>query len=199
MDLTDFECFGLNMPLPNIANTFTGRLIIAASGRCVWSDLEKAGRKNNDDELPHMMCVNDMIMYYPGQIMHAYSNNHKYLPRWIEARRDQFVTRWGNPRYVHSCRNGAKYNWPWPGHGTSSLNAVYTALALGYEEIWLCGVPLDDTGHFFEPPWVKSNFVHEVADRDGEIKYWGSAAKRLFKGRVKSFSGRTRDLLGEPC
>ena len=196
-----FESFGIaeeNMTFPDIAGKYHGILIIASGGRCVWDDLEKAGMAKNHDEFPHVMVVNDMIMYYPGKIEHAYSNNHSYIPRWVNARRDQLVTKYGIPKHTHSNKKGGKHTWPWPGHGTSSLNAVYTGLALGYDEIWLCGVPLDDTGHWFEPPWIKSNFVAEVRDRDGTIKYWGNARDHIFNGQVKSFSGRTKELLGEP-
>ena len=199
--MVDFTTFGISeefMKFPDIAGTYHGKLIIVSSGRCVWDDLEKAGMKLNDDEFPHIMCVNDMIMYYPGKVIHAYSNNHKYLPKWIEARRDQYVTRWEGRINTHSNKMGGRYTWPWPGHGTSSLGATYTGLALGYEPVWLCGVPLDDSGRFFEPPWATSNFVHEVADRDGGIKYWSNARDKIFAGKVKSFSGRTKILLGEP-
>ena len=92
--------------------------------------------------------------------------------------------------------------WPWPGHGTSSLNGCYTGLALGYDEIVLCGAPLDDSGHYFDPPTWHTNFVREIpdVDRGGVIqpRYWSEAKARIFDGKVKSMSGRTRDLLGAP-
>lgn len=199
--MPDFSCFGIAeeyMTFPEVAGTHSGLLIIAASGRCVWGDLEKAGMAKNHDDHPHIMCVNDMIMHYPGRVDHVYSNNHSYLPKWIAARRDQYVSRYGEIKNTHSNKCGGRYTWPWPGHGTSSLNAVYTGIALGYDSIWLCGVPLDDAGHYFEAPWEKTNFIREVADRDGEIKYWGNAKKKIFDDKVRSFSGRTRDLLGAP-
>lgn len=199
-----WDSFGIDpkyMKFPEIADAYSGRLIIAASGRCVWDDLQKAGMVKNHDTGPgaaDILCVNDMLMYYPGKVEHAYSNNHKYLPRWEAARRDQYLTKYEGVKHTHSNKTGGKHTWPWPGHGTSSLNAVYTGIALGYNEIWLCGVPLDDTGHFFEAPWEKTNFVREVADRDGEIKYWGNAQRNIFDNKVRSFSGRTRELLGAP-
>ena len=199
--MTDFSSFGIDpkyMKLPDIADTYSGVLIIAAGGRCVWDDLEKAGMAKNHDAFPHVMCVNEMIMFYPSVVNHAYSNNHAFLPKWVDTRRDQYQTRYECKIKTHSNKTGGQYTWPWPGHGTSSLNAVYTGLALGYDQIWLCGVPLDDTGHFWEAPWEKTNFVREVADRDGEIKYWGNAARNIFDGKVKSLSGRTKDLLGSP-
>lgn len=194
-----FECFGIaKLRFPEIAGTYTGTLVIAASGRCVWEDLERYGMAKNHDDHPHIMAVNDMIMYYPGRIDHAYSNNHAYLSKWCEARRDQYLTKYGPVKHTHSNKTGGRHTWPWPGHGTSSLNAVYTGIGLGYDRIILCGVPLDDSGHFFEPPWIGTNFVAEVRDRDGGPKYWKNARDRIFKGQVQSMSGRTRELLGAP-
>ncbi len=199
--MTDFSSFGIDpkfMKLPKLAGTYSGLLIIASGGRCVWDDLKRAGMAKNHDPLPHVMCVNEMIMFYPGEITHAYSNNHKFLPKWTDTRRDQYQSRYEKKIKTHSNKHGGEYTWPWPGHGTSSLNAVYTGLALGYDRIWLCGVPLDDSGHFWEAPWERTNFVHEVADRDGEIKYWGNAKQKIFEDKVRSFSGRTMNLLGLP-
>ena len=186
------------MKFPEIAGKYEGLCFIIGSARCVWQDIEKAGLANNDDNTFDVMCVNDMIMHFPGRMEHAYSNNHGYLPKWIFARRDQYLTRWEHRTHTHSNKVGGKWTWPWPGHGTSGLNAVYTAIALGYTDIRLCGIPLDNTGHYFEPPWGKSNFHNEIPDRDGKMKYWENASKRIFRGRIKSYSGRTRDLLGEP-
>ena len=199
--MTDWSSFGLAegaFNFPELAGKYSGLLIIAASGRCVWDDLEKAGMARNHDDKPHVMCVNDMIMHYPGRVDHAYSNSHTNLTKWVAARRDQYLTRYGQIKNTHSNKIGGRHTRPWPRHGTSTLNACYTAIALGYDEIWLCGAPLDNSGHFWEAPWERSNFENEVAIRDGRLKYWDNAKHRIFEGRVKSFSGRTRDLLGEP-
>lgn len=148
------------------------------------------------------MAVNDMIMYFPGIIDHCYSNQHRWFQGWLQARREticKVCTRkqWGEPGPTHSCRVGGKYNWPWPGHGTSTLNAVYTAVALGYDPIVICGAPLDNSPHFFEPPWGYSNFEREVSiDVKGQLSFWANAKKNLFRGRVYSMSGRTKELLG---
>ena len=199
--MDDFDSLGIRdftHQLPDLAGAYCGLVFVVGSARCVWDDLHRAGMTKNDDSHKHVLCVNDMIMHYPGAVEHAYSNNHVWLPKWIQARRDQYITRWGKPRYNHSNRAGGQHTWPWPGHGTSGLNAVYTAIALGYEDIRLCGIPLDDSGHYFEPEWMTSNFVREVPDKDDGLKYWSNAKKRIFKGRVTSYSGRTMKLLGEP-
>lgn len=172
-------------------------LVICASARCVWDDLKKINWSSHD-----IMCVNDLVMHFPGVVKHAYSNDRHMLPRWVAARRPQYVDKFPGDIYVHTCNGGeGLYVWPFPGHGTSSLNAVYVGLAMGYENIILAGMPLDNSGHYFDPPigWdsqVYSNFSNEVADRDGLPRYWDMAAKDIFGGRVKSLSGRTKDLLG---
>lgn len=207
----EFQFLGLNLEgrgIPTeMVDKYAGRkLIIAASAACVWDDLAQlgvdhvnaAGRFNDW----HVMCVNDMIMYFPGVIDHCYSNQHRWFQGWLKARRETICkinTRrnWGEAGPTHSCRTGGKYNWPWPGPGTSTLNAVYTGIAMGYNPIVLCGAPLDNSPHFFDPPWADNNFEREVGlDVKGNLRYWHDAAANCFKGRVRSMSGRTKELLG---
>jgi len=68
---------------------------------------------------------------------------------------------------------------------------------LGYEEIILCGIPLDDAGHDGEPPWRRTNFTREVAGQinNPENRFWKEARLKVFEGRVRSMSGRTREWL----
>lgn len=176
---------------------FTGKgLVVCGGGRCVWEDMEGFCPHIRGGSF-HIMAVNDVGMHIPLDVKHWYSNSPKELSAWKNARRPNYNT----SILTHSLdsqNGGAKYKWPWPGHGTSSLNAVYTGLRMGYEQIVLCGVPLDDSGHYFDPPWIGSTFASQVPERDGTLKWWGRAAEELFGGRVKSMSGRTRDLLGAP-
>ena len=97
--------------------------------------------------------VNDIVKHCPGRGLHFYSNEHRWMANWINARRELMLRKFGPIQYTHSCRTGGQYSWPWPGHGTSALGAVYTGLAMGYDRIVLAGVPLDDAGHSLYPPW----------------------------------------------
>jgi hypothetical protein len=189
----------MNGPWPEeMVDKFVGhRLVVVAGGRCVWNDLALLNIRGENSEGWHIMCINDIVMHYPGKVDHHYSNDHRMMPPWISARRPNHVRRFGNPKYTHSCRVGGKYSWPLPGHGTSTLNGVYAGLAMGYDPIVICGAPLDDTGHYFDPPWVVSNFCREVGEKEsGEMMYWAGAKKRVFGGKVYSMSGRTKELLG---
>lgn len=197
--LKGFEFLGvaLNQYPKDMVGKFSGRLVIVSGGRCVWDDLASLGLRGGHG--PDVMCVNDVVMHYPGMVKHLYSNDRRRISGWLQMRRPEIEREYGPVRYTHSCREGAKYHWPWPGHGTSSLGAVYTGLAMGYDEIVLCGVPLDDSGHYFDPPWKESNFTREVGVKgNGQMQYWAEAAKKCFQGRVKAMSGRTRELLGPP-
>jgi hypothetical protein len=195
------EALGVSIPDHDLRNSKRGKtLIIAAGGRCVWDDLRGCGYPSEPGH--DVMCVNDMIAYFPGKVTHAYSNDAPMLGNWVRARRPLLARAHGGPRHTFTCgvkgHHSSTVFLPWPGHGTSGLNAVYTGLWLGYDRIILCGVPLDNSGHFFEPDWVTSNFQNEVADTDRGPRYWEQAARKVFDGRVKSMSGRTRELLGAP-
>ena len=176
------------------------RLLIVCGARCVWDDLASIAVKPDADNGGYdVMCVNDIVMHYPGRVLHFYSNDHRWMANWINARRELMIRKFGPIQYTHSCRTGGQYSWPWPGHGTSALGAVYTGLAMGYDRIVLAGVPLDDAGHYFDPPWKKSNFLQEIGTMDsGAMMYWQGAKSKVFNNKVRACSGRTRTLLGAP-
>lgn len=191
--MTDFSSLGISQnSLPKLKKYFEGKLLIVGGGRCVWDDLQRISVNNYD-----IMCMNDIIMHLPYRINHVYSNDDKMLTNWVAARRPRYKKDFEENILKHTCQTGNCIVWPFPGHGSSGLNACYTGLALGYTEIVLAGVPLDDSGHYFDPPWVKTNFVKEVGMRDGEIKFWANAKRNIFNGKVRSLSGRTKELLGD--
>lgn len=177
------------------------KLLVVGGGWCVWRDLAKV-----DWGQYHIMTVNDIYMHFPGDIHHMYSNNHEEMHNWIAARVDRYRNTYTRTTIRHSNRYGDHVVlWPWTGHGTSSLGAIFTGLALGYDEILLAGIPLDNGGHYYDPRpdegWGNrrfSNFEVEIPDKEGKMKYWEDAKKRVFDNRVKSLSGRTRELLGGP-
>ncbi len=182
------------------------KLIIVGSGRCVWDDLEKLHTSRCKEITEDVMCINDMIMFYPGNIQHCTSCDAPMLKVWWEARRPPYKVQFNvRPRF-HTVDNEQGVAdveaHHFGGGGTSGLLACHVALKLGYDDILLCGVPIDNTGHFWEATWGKTNFQREIADVHGNIrgdgrKYWTRAAE-MFAGRVKSMSGNTRKILGGP-
>lgn len=187
--MANFSQFGITpnqFPDPYKTPQHTGSLLIIGSGRCIWDDLAKVDYSIDWE----VMCVNDIIMHYPGDIHHAYSNDNKTLPKWVAARRPRYAIEYRTP-IMHSCNKLEQgFTWPFPGHGTSGLGAIYVGLALGYTDIVLCGIPMDGSGHYFDPKTRSTNY-------NSGLRYW-RAAIPVFNGAVHSMSGNTRDLLGAP-
>ena len=193
--------------LPAIAGTYKGGLIVCADAMCVWDDLERfgckslVGRGRVHKDGYDFMTVNKLVETFPGNIEHCYSNQPYHLEAFIAARRNEYVKEFAPPGHVHSCSRGGKWKWPFLGHGTSGLGAVLAGLGLGYEEIVICGMPLDDGPHNGEPPWRMCRIgSSETAGpvSGGPNQYWKRAMELAFDGRVKSMSGRTADWLGRP-
>lgn len=191
---------GLMFPLPDIAGTYSGGLIICGDAACIWDDLEDLGCKSTvgrgrvQKEEFDFMTINKVGEVFPGNIEHWYSNEGKLLQNFVSARRNEYRKEFDGPRHTHSCNRGVKWHWPWGGHGTSGLGSIFTGLALGYDSIIVCGMPLDDGPHNGEPPWRTSNFSREVSDteRGGADHHWKRAIQKAFDGKVRSMSGRTR-------
>lgn len=198
-------------PLPKIAGTYKGKqLAICGDASCVWDDLERLGCRYNHlrGAVAHcdwqFMTVNKLVETFPGNIEHAYSNEPMLLNKFIAARRSEYTREFAGPMHTHSIRDGAKWIWPWGGHGTSALGATVIGIALGYDKIVLCGVPLDDGPHNGEPHWRKCAFATSEAAGpkdagfNGMDRHWKRAIELGFDGKVKSMSGRTKAWLGEP-
>lgn len=183
-------------PLPDFIPE-TGLLIICASGACLWNDLYTIAAPLKWQQPFDIMAVNDAGMHIPHGIKHWYSNDWEMLPHWRKARRPRFKTLDDAPTTeseqikLHSCFSspGATV-WPWHGGGTSTLNAVFTGLALKYDQIAICGAPLDNGPHYFDPPHTKTNF-----ERSGGWRTWQDARDRHFNGKVTAVSGFTKRIL----
>lgn len=123
------------------------------------------------------------------------------FPQWIKRRA-------GNgyndvpPRYTHDERYtgpGVTITpWGFPGQqetGSSGMYAAKVALVdLGCDRAILCGVPMTQTPHFFDDGiWNGKQW-----DNAGRyFKRWQMVSDE-YKSRVRSMSGATRELLGEP-
>ena len=125
-------------------------LLIVGSGRCVWDDLAKV-------DLPEdIMAVNDMIVHFPYKLKYAYSLNREMLKNWVALRKD-------SPIQLSNRKPKIK---------SSGVNAVFCGLDLGYEKITVCGIPFDNSGHYFEPPWIKTAFErHEIIKFDERVTF----------------------------
>lgn len=174
-------------PIPSRAGTFHGPLLILGGGRTVWDDYAKVRPWKGE-----IMAVNDIGAILHDRIRHWVTLHPEYLPGWIEYRRRHL---YGNavPAMCHSHhpKPGVDMHWPISAvGGTSGLFGCYVGLLLGYDEIVLAGVPMTGDGHFFDPPWVPTEF----ADKHNENE-WKSAIRNIFLGRVTSLSGKTKQWI----
>lgn len=91
---------------------------------------------------------------------------------------------------------------------TSAGKAALIGLDLGFDKIILCGCPLDGSGYF--PGECAGIWKDPACQRIGDPKKQHATtirrykarmadyAEKVFKGRVFSMSGYTRELLGAP-
>lgn len=202
---------GFISDVPKISGTYEGKkLVICGDASCVWDDLERLGlrcdhrRGSVATDQYDIMTVNKMVEVMPADIEHAYSNEPTLLNKFIAARRSEYTLEFKGPKHTHSVREGVDHKWPWCGQGTSALGATIVGVGLGYDQIILCGIPLDDGPHNGEPPWRKTAFATSEAcgpkdaGFNGLNTHWKRAIELGFDGKVKSMSGRTKIWLGEP-
>jgi hypothetical protein len=183
-------------PIPEWADSKKGRqLLIVGSGRCVWDDLAQIGASAKSFEV---MAINDMIMHLPLAIDHASSTDSVWLPKWVAARRPHYRSQYDFNQQIllHSNKRDPHIDaaWPLSGNGTSGLFSTLVGCAMGYDEIILCGIPMDGTDHYFDPPekYVLQYDTHQYA---GQERYWKRANAAYFDGKVKSMSGNTKEWL----
>lgn len=185
--------------LPSIVGQYPAHnIVVVGDAACVWDDLERFEcRAGNGVAKPfwHFMTVNGIVATFPGKVEHHYSGTAWVARRYMRSRRDEYRDEFGAPRCCHSRTQGTDYVWPWHGEGTSGLGAICSAIAMGYDRVVLCGMPLDNGPHNGEPPWRLTRFTREVSS---DCVHWGRAIHTLFEGKVKSMSGRTKEWLGAP-
>jgi len=167
-----------------------GPLLIMGGGRTLWADVAAAEPWPGE-----RMAINDAGAHFHGIVSHWVTLHPEYLPGWRAYRRGHCYGE-GRTPVCHAARVAEGVDVAWPMEnlgGTSGLFACYVGLMLGYDRIVLAGVPMDNAGHYFDPPRVATDF-----EAEGTAEVWQQARDRIFHGRVTSLSGRTREWLGAP-
>lgn len=167
-----------------------GPLLILGGGATVWEDYARVRPWPGE-----IMCINDVGQYLHDPVRHWVTLHPEFFPGWRYFREKHLYAA-GYSLTCHAQKMCAGVNTVWTIDnigGSSGLFGTFIGLMLGYERIVLAGIPMDNTRHFFDPPW----YGHDLGDRANEI-VWREMSQKIFDGRVKSLSGRTRDWLGEP-
>lgn len=168
---------------------YTQRAIVIGGGANVWQELEALG---NIKDSASIIAINDAGYAYPGKLDLWVTLHPQKMPAWIQKRKEagfnmDFVTvgHGEKPQYTDEV----SLCWRSEGRasGSSGLYACQVALEKGFEEIILCGVPMNGDKNIFRgKEW--SDFV-------GYRQAWKEHVDKL-KGKVYSQSGWTKDLLG---
>jgi len=175
------------------------QLLIVCTGKTIWEDVEKSGWNHDNMDV---LCVKDALVYFPGNVNHTFSEHPDQLPILSQLRKARRKTIRHQTTKLRHHTSGALgdvphvHAWKLPNYGCSGLSACIVGVLLGYEKIVLAGSPLTDEGHFYDPPWVKTSLERSFPGETPKI--WKKMADEVFKGKVKSLSGRTKELLGGP-
>jgi hypothetical protein len=93
---------------------------------------------------------------------------------------------------IRWLRNGrGKWN------GTSANLAAKIGLALDYTRIVLAGCPMDNSGNWYRP-MIPENDIKARKDHRAHLWKWMEISCRPIARFMRSMSGNTLDILGEP-
>ena len=162
------------------------RALVLGSAHSVWRDLARVEAVTGPWQGP-VIATNDLGIVLP-RLDHWATLHPEKMPDWIAARRanglpDTYRT------WSHTAGSVDHVVKGWS-NGSSGLLAVGVALALGADEVILCGLRMDKQRNHFR---TEKGWGQALRYRAG----WQSK-QGLMRGRVHSMSGWTRDLLGAP-
>lgn len=118
----------------------------------------------------------------------------------IELHGGRPIAKSGGTLSIGKVKTRTKYPWYdywWQhlqtGQGTSSMLAAKIAIAIGFDEVILCGAPLD------REPYLdgEDDWVHRT-DRDMEVARHPWVKAKYLHPYLSSMSGWTQELLGQP-
>ena len=170
-------------------------VLVTGDGRTLINDMERFLEFN----VPHdVMAIGRSIHAYPGRVKHWANVDGSECIWWAE---NLPLKNNGKMPIRHTLGEVRGYDVDWddgkgmdePWNGSSALFAVMASLTLGYKKIVLAGCPIDSKGHWYfdetitGPDWAKETF-----------EAWREFSKTPESQMVKSLSGFTKELLGEP-
>ena len=171
--------------------------IVLGGAACVYDDIAQLLKMFHNEGWPGLyIAANDIGVHWP-LLDHWASFHVDKLVRWKEERARNGLP----PAYgTWGWQPGQQVDfvlYPWSG-GSSGMLATQVAIILGCTKIVLCGIPMTPTAHFPQ----SNEFKPETtvwAEADGHWKSWVRVHQQgWFEDRVRSMSGRTRELFGAP-
>lgn len=168
----------------------TGVCIVAGFAACLHEDLQRAKAFG---DVP-VIAINGAAGEVKAFALFSQHPECFSGKRWIEKQKV-----FGEDFTVHARGEGSfpwvDYWWLTKGGGGSAWHARKVASLMGFDQIILCGCPLDPGpytgGHNIGGFMHRQDVVDDLFNQVKDDKQWHKGAY--------SMSGRTRELLGEPC
>ena len=173
-------------------------LAIVGDGACVLEDME---RFLSFDVPADFMCINFSPKIMPGGLPIAHfiagDSHTPDMQKMAESLEGLLTIRhcWNrnSPNFdVRWSRNSSK---PW--NGTSANLGLRIGIYLGYMRIVLIGCPMDNSGNWYTKKLAETD-VKRYKDHTAHLWKWVEIASRPIGRFVRSMSGETMKLLGEP-
>jgi hypothetical protein len=144
-----------------------------------------------------VVLINDAIVHYPMKPGYLPTHAACYDVGRVDLYRALRKARYNHADFVtHSVGEPADVVWQ-VRSVASSLSGNFSAvigIAMGYGRIVLCGCPEDNSGHYWDSLDTHPHNDFEVT----RIHYHWTDHAALFKGKVRSMSGWTREFFGYP-
>lgn len=169
--------------------------LVIGGAENTWSELDDAMKLCNEAGVDfELIIANRAGMDWPEPFSHWVTFHQELMLHWIEQRAangwPEFVGKfWTVKRDLRSKVNEIDWNLVPSLGGSSGFLGAQVAMEVFGKGI-LCGVPMLAVPHYHsgEIPWREA---------DAHWHVWQRHEKDL-QGKIKSMSGRTRDLLGYP-
>lgn len=192
---------------PRYPSKHTGVALVVGAAPVALEEVHLA--KSRLSAPPYIVAVNGMVSRVPCQAMvTGHPNLLDVYFNWKTLDPRPIIHFYPSDQRILPARlQGIDYIWAGPPavSGTSALGAALAVKAMGFEEVILCGVPLSKTGHVEGYPKAgSSEFNNRPIGKvmNGTVlqrrETWSKFHKAGKLIGVTSFSGFTRELLGEP-
>jgi hypothetical protein len=176
---------------------FHANMIILGGGKTVWEDYFFARSIMPKSEI---MCVNDIGGQFKAEHIHHMVSLHTGFFVATKLLRQEKSVNLDYRNHFPKAATGVDVVWRMQNvGGTSGLFATKIAVAMGSKHIILCGIPMDNTGHYFDPPNADGNHTTKFSQNNCNLVPWRDCKKSgLVMSRVRSMGGHTAHIFGKP-
>lgn len=166
--------------------------LVLGGAACVYDDLRQAEELLGEPDI--VVAVKDIWVEYP-RVDHVATYHLDRIPAELQKRRN---LGYKDPKCIWTYRAVRHIRIPLPCDsinmtgGSSGLLGAYVGLKVA-DKVVLAGIPMDPN----MPHYHKRRHGRPWKDATLYTTHWRQSMPKL-QGRVKSMSGWTKELLGEP-